>query len=86
MVTVEFFGIPRERAGRTMLTVPAGTVAEVLAAVEKACPKLAGLRQADGRLAPHYALSIHGQRFVNDMNERVAAGESVYLLSADVGG
>ena len=48
-VTVEFFGIPRHRAGRAELAVPAGTVAELLAAVERACPALAGLVR-DGRV------------------------------------
>ena len=36
-VTVEFLGIPRQRAGRTDLAVVAGTIAETLAAVERAC-------------------------------------------------
>jgi hypothetical protein len=38
-VTVEFFGIPRQRAGRAELVVPAGTVAEALAAVGRSRPK-----------------------------------------------
>jgi molybdopterin converting factor small subunit len=84
-VTVEFFGVPRLRAGRAELTVEARTVAEVLAAVERACPGLAGLVQA-GRLAPHYLLSINGQRFVTDGADPLKPGERVLLLSADAGG
>jgi len=86
MVTVEFFGIPRQRAGRAELTVPAGTVAELLAAVERACPALAGLVQPGGRLPGHYLLSIDGQRFVRDPGERLQPGERILLLSADAGG
>lgn len=85
-VTVEFFGIPRERAGRAELSVPAGTIAEVLAAVERACPKLTGLRQSDGRVSPHYLLSIQGQKFVGDLGDSLLPGEHLLLLSADAGG
>lgn len=85
-VTVEFFGIPRQRAGRAELVVPAGTVAALLAAVEQTCPGLAGLRRTDGRLSPHYLLSINGNRFVTDTQEAVQPGDHVLLLSADAGG
>lgn len=86
VVIVEFFGVPRLRAGRTELAVPAGSVAEVLAAVEGACPGLAGLRQADGGLAPHYLLSLDGQMFLTDSEQAIHPGSRVLLLSADAGG
>jgi molybdopterin converting factor small subunit len=85
-VTVEFFGIPRQRAGRQELTVPAGTLGEILAAVERHCPGLAGLRDAAGRLSPHYLLSIDGRAFVDGADNRFAPGQRLLLLSADVGG
>jgi hypothetical protein len=84
-VTVEFYGIPRLRAGRAELSVPAGTVAEVLAAVERACPGLANLVQR-GRLAPQYLLSLDGRQFVSDLGQRLRPGERLLLLSADAGG
>ncbi len=86
LVTIEFYGIPRQRAGRAELTVPAGTVTELLTSVERACPGLAGLRQADGRLSPHYLLSIDGQQFVADVDQALRPGERLHLLSADAGG
>jgi molybdopterin converting factor small subunit len=85
-VTVEFFGIPRLRAGRSELTVAAATVAEALAAVERACPELRGLVQADGQMAPHYLLSRDGRQFVGTPGERLRPGERLLLLSADAGG
>jgi molybdopterin converting factor small subunit len=85
-VVVEFFGIPRQRAGRAELAVPVGTVAQTLAAVERACPGLAGLLQADGRLSPHYLLSVNGQHFVTDLNEPLGPADRMLLLSADAGG
>lgn len=84
-VTIEFYGIPRERAGRTELRVRAATVADALAAAERQCPGLRDL-QAGGRLAPHYRLSVDGQRFVTEMSECVTPGMRLLLLSADAGG
>jgi sulfur-carrier protein len=86
MVIVEFFGIPRQRAGRAELAVPTGTVTELLQNVEQSCPGLKGLRQADGRLSPHYLLSINGQRFVTDLQHELCPGDQVLLLTADAGG
>ena len=84
-VTVEFFGVPRARAGRDELIVTARTAAEALAAVECACPALQGLTRA-GSLAPHYLLSINGERFVAQLDEPLAANTRLLLLSADAGG
>jgi molybdopterin converting factor small subunit len=86
LVTVEFYGIPRRRAGRAELAVAARTVAELLEAVERACPTLAGLRRPDGRLAAHYLLSIEGRQFVTDVAQELRSGDRVLLLSADAGG
>ena len=85
-VTVEFFGVPRLRAGRAELTVRAATVAELLSAVARDCPGLAGLAQADGGPAAHYLLSINGRRFVTGTEQTLAPGDRVLLLSADAGG
>jgi molybdopterin converting factor small subunit len=83
---VEFFGIPRQRAGRAELTVSAGTVAEVLAQIQECCPRLHGLTDAQGRLAKEYLVSIDGERFATDPHERLRPGERVLILSADAGG
>ncbi len=85
-VTIEFFNIPRERAGRSELTVPSGTMGEVLAAVERACPGLRGLVEPDGRLARHYLVSLGGQCFISDLRHCLQPGERLWLLSADAGG
>jgi molybdopterin converting factor small subunit len=86
VVTVEFYGIPRQRAGRAELAVAARTVGELLEAVERDCPGLAGLRRPDGRLAAHYLLSIDGRQFVTDVRQELRPGDRVLLLSADAGG
>jgi len=86
LVTVEFYGVPRQRAGRAELAVAARTIAELLAAVERGCPGLAGLRRPDGGLAGHYLLSIDGRQFITDMGQELRPGDRVLLLSADAGG
>jgi molybdopterin converting factor small subunit len=85
-VIVEFFGVPRARAGRTELSVSAGTVAELLAAIEASCPALKGVRRADGGPASQYLLSLDGREFLTDPAHRLRPGDRVLLLSADAGG
>jgi hypothetical protein len=84
-VIVEFYGIPRQRAGRAEVTVSSGTIAEVLAAVEKLCPGLSGLVRQSG-IATHYRVSVNGQRFVTSLQEEIRPDERILILSADVGG
>ena len=84
-VIVEFYGIPRQRAGRTELAVRAGTVGAALRAVMKACPDLHDVLK-DEKLAPYYRLSRAGECFVTDLDECVAPGDRLLLLSADAGG
>jgi molybdopterin converting factor small subunit len=85
-VTVEFFGVPRYRAGRAVLAVVAGNVAELLAEIERACPELTGLVRDDGRLSSHYLVSLDGKQFISDLRQELRPGSRVLLLSADAGG
>jgi hypothetical protein len=85
-VTIEFYGLPRHRAGRAELGVTAATVADALAAVVAACPGLREICTADGRLAPHYLLSLDGERFLTEPHEPLPPGSRLLLLSADAGG
>ena len=84
-ITVELFGVPRLRAGRAEVPVEASTVGEALAALERACPGLAGLVQG-ARVSPHYLLSLDGRQFVTGLGERLRPGDRLLLLSADAGG
>jgi len=84
-VTIEFYGIPRERAGRTEVTVHAATVGAALLEVERQCPGLRGLCAA-GRLTEHYRLSLDGRQFLTDSRQQLSDGARLLLLSADAGG
>lgn len=85
-VTVEFYGIPRQRAGCAEMSAYASTPGELLRAVQGACPQLSDLLQPDGRMSPSYLLSIDGVRFVQDLGQPLEAGTRMLLLSADAGG
>ena len=85
-ITVEFFAVPRLRAGRASLSVRATTLVELLSAVDDACPELRCVVGAVCRLNPQYLLSINGERFVTELTAPIRAGDRVLLLSADVGG
>jgi molybdopterin synthase sulfur carrier subunit len=84
-ITVEFFGIPRLRAGRADLKVTARTLGELLAAVRIACPQLSDVI-SNCHLAPHYLVSLNGAEFITKPGQALNAGDRVLLLSADAGG
>lgn len=85
-VVVEFFGVPRRRAGRAEMRVPAGPARAALAEVARHCPRLADLVTADGRLSSHYLLSLDGQVFLTDLDMPLQSGDRLLILSADAGG
>jgi hypothetical protein len=85
-VTVEFFGLPRLRAGCAELRVQAATARDALTVVAAACPHLNDVIGADGRLTPYYLLSCDGHHFVSGLDEPLPAGTRLLLLSADAGG
>jgi molybdopterin converting factor small subunit len=86
IITVEFYGVPRARAGRREVRVTAATAEEALAAVTAVCPALASVWGEDGQLNPHFLLSLDGERFVTDLTQTLKAGDRLVLLSADTGG
>lgn len=86
MVTIEFYGIPRQRAGCAELVLEAGTVGELLEKIQEKCPGLKGLVSKDRRLPKEFLLSINGERFVSGLEDPLKPGERILLLSADAGG
>ena len=89
-VIVEFFGIARQRAGRTQIVVcrgqEVGRLGDVFLAVGLELPGLAeecldGPRPREGYLA-----NINACRFTTDPDVPVQAGDQVLLLAADAGG
>lgn len=85
-IRLELYGVPRARAGASELTVPARTLGEALAELERRLPVLRDVCVIGGRLKPGYLVNINGQRFTSDVATPLADGDSILILSADAGG
>ena len=85
-LSIELYGIARRRAGRPSIDVVASTLGEALAALERASPPLSGEIVSDGRLAPHWVISLDGTRFLDDATFALEDGMRLMLLSSLAGG
>ena len=82
---VEFFGVPRQRAGISQLEVEADTLGQMLAVVAAEVPSLREYIAKD-RLHASFAANINGDRFVEDPHTPLSDDDHVLILSADAGG
>jgi molybdopterin converting factor small subunit len=82
---VEFFGVPRERAGIAEIDVEADTLGRLLTTLATRMPGLAELIAVD-RLHPSFAASLNGDRFISDPETPLSDEDCVLILSADAGG
>ena len=82
---VEFFGVPRERAGIDELEVRAGTFGALLGTLAAQMPGLTEFI-VDDRLHPSLAASLNGDRFISDPQTPLSDRDCVLILSADAGG
>lgn len=89
-VRIEFYGIPRQRAGVAETVIkssgPDVCLGEVLQQLADSFPGLAETCIENGRLRRGYTINIAGDRFVGDPETRVTSGETLLLMSADAGG
>ena len=82
---VEFFGVPRERAGVAELKLQADTLGQLMTALAMRSPSLGELITAD-RLQPSVVANLNGDRFVSDPGTQLTEDDCVLILSADAGG
>lgn len=82
---VEFFGIPRQRAGVGQIEVRAETLGQLLGSLASQIPSLGELIDAD-RLRPSFVANLNGERFVTDPGTVLHQNDCVLILSADAGG
>ncbi len=86
MIAVEFFGVPRLRAGTGRVTLEATTLGSALAGLGRVCPVLEGSVIQAGTIHPAYRLCLNGDRFVTEPETPLADGDVLLLMAADVGG
>ena len=82
---VEFFGVPRQRAGISELEVQADTLGRLLGTLAGQIPSLGELIDVD-RLYPAFVANLNGDQFVSDPATPLKEGDCVLILSADAGG
>lgn len=85
-VTVEFYGIPRQRAGVEAAPAQGRLLGDVLCDLAARFPRLAETCLDGGRLRAGYVANLNGRRFVTDPQTALAAGDRLLILSADAGG
>jgi molybdopterin converting factor small subunit len=86
-VRVEFFGIPRERAGVDAIELrDPRTLGQALGMLRGQLPELAASCLDDGRLKAGYLANLNGERFTTDPAATLRPGDAVLILSADAGG
>lgn len=74
---VEFFGVPRERAGVSETEVEAATLGQLFDELEARFADFSG---------PAFAANLNGDRFVSDRATPLRREDCVLILSADAGG
>lgn len=82
---VEFFGLPRERAGIPAIEVQADTLGQLLKILGARIPSLGEFLDAN-RLHPAFVANLNGDRFVSDPGTPLGENDCVLILSADAGG
>ena len=85
-IQVEFYGIPRRRAGVATTTVSGESLGDVLRALERQLPGLQGTCIDEGKLLPGFVANLAGNNFITDPDTQLADGEALLILSADAGG
>lgn len=86
MVRVEFYGIPRSRAGVDAIDVAAGSLGDVLRNLVERLPTFADECVAGNALKTGYLACVNGTQFTTDTEKTLHDGDSLLILSADVGG
>lgn len=85
-IRIEFFGIPRTRAGIAQLEVEASSLCGAFEAIAIQVPGWAEACLSGKQLRRGLIANLNGQRFISDPDTVLESGDSVLILSADVGG
>lgn len=87
VIHVEFYAIPRRRAGVTEFPVEADTLRAACRALRERFPRFAATCLDDeDRLKPGCLANVNGRTFTRDPDAPLSEGDRLLILSADVGG
>jgi molybdopterin converting factor small subunit len=85
-VRVEFFGLARRHAGCASIDVEAATLGEAIARVGEALPDVASTCFTGQSLSSGYLANVNGTEFTRDPESKLEPGDSLLILSTDMGG
>jgi molybdopterin converting factor small subunit len=85
IMRVEFFGLPRERAGVAEIEVQVDTLGQLFGVLAAQFPSLADFIGVD-QLSASLVANLNGDEFVRDPARRLGKHDRVLILSADAGG
>jgi len=86
---VEFYGVPRQRAGVSTVEIEAATLGQLLTSLASKIPSMREFIRANGhgaRLDPAFVANLNGERFVSDPGTALGESDHLIILSADAGG
>lgn len=74
--------------GEEQVQVPAGTVAELVAAIDAAHPGFAGLLLDESGLRRYWCIHVNGRdvRWLDGLATRVSAADAIWILPTSSGG
>ncbi len=88
-IRVEFFGIPRQRAGQFSIVLPLSGPVLLKTVFHELAARFPGLATEclhGDRLQPGYVANIDGKQFVCDPDTLLANDTCLLIMSADAGG
>ena len=86
IIRVEFFGIPRQRAGVAEGEIEADSLRAACRELSRLFPEFAAVCLNGDSLRPGFLASVNGQSFTTDPATPLKEGDSLLILSADLGG
>jgi molybdopterin converting factor small subunit len=85
-VRVEFYGIPRQRAGVATANVVGTRLGDVFQELARQFPQFAQDCVVDGCLRSGFTANLNGERFTTDPETVVGDSDVVLIMSLDAGG
>lgn len=85
-VQVEFFGIPRARAGVAQTTASGETLGELIQGLSSLMPALAESCFDGPRIKAGYTANLRGDLFTTNPATPLRDGDTVLIMSLDAGG
>ena len=85
-VRIEFYGIPRQRAGLESIDIEAATLGEAFQQLSEQLPQFADACLSGGQMQPSFLANLNGENFTTDPLTPLEPGDTVLIISADAGG